>query len=243
VSHRLSRRFGHRPVDPEQRERLIRSVFQRVAPRYDLMNDLMSMGIHRWWKRRFCREADALPGELFVDLAAGTGDIAARLLRTGRDLVLIDPSTEMLKIAQRRLDGRCRYLVGCAESMPLPDASVDVLTISFGIRNATDMEQALREIVRVLKPGGQFRCLEFSEPAGWLKPSYDAWSRWVIPRLGALVSGNPDAYRYLIESIREFPNQQAMAGLIAEAGLVDVGWSDLSFGIAAIHRARKPLAG
>ncbi len=240
MSHRLSQRFGHQPVEPEQRERLIRSVFQRVAPRYDLMNDLMSMGIHRWWKHRFCREADALPGELFVDLAAGTGDIAARLLRPGREMVLIDPSTEMLKIAQRRLGGRCRYLVGSAESMPLPDASVDVLTISFGIRNATDMEQALREIARVLKPGGQFRCLEFSEPAGWLKPSYDAWSRWVIPRLGALVSGNPDAYQYLIESIREFPNQQAMAGLIADAGLVDVEWRNLSFGIAAIHRARRP---
>jgi demethylmenaquinone methyltransferase/2-methoxy-6-polyprenyl-1,4-benzoquinol methylase len=239
MSHRLSRRFGHREVDPEQRERLIRSVFQRVAPRYDLMNDLMSMGIHRWWKHRFCREADALPGRVFVDLAAGTGDIAARLRRPGREMILIDPSAEMLGIARQRLGDGCRYLVGSAEAMPLPDASVDVLTISFGIRNATDMEAALREIARVLRPGGQFRCLEFSEPAAWLKPFYDAWSRWVIPRLGAAVAGHPDAYEYLVESIREFPDQATMARLIGDAGLTTADWSNLSFGIAAIHRATR----
>ncbi len=240
MSHRLSRRFGHRDVDPQQRERLIRSVFQRVAPRYDLMNDLMSMGIHRWWKRRFCREADAAPGNVFVDLAAGTGDIAASLRRPGREVILIDPSTEMLEIARRRLGADCRYLAGSAERIPLPDESVDVLTISFGIRNATDMEQALAEIGRVLKPQGVFLCLEFSEPAAWLKPFYDAWSRWVIPRLGALVSGNPDAYEYLVESIREFPDQREMARLVAAAGFEAVSWSNLSFGIAAVHRARRP---
>ena len=240
MSHRLTRSFGRKRVDPEQRERLIRSVFERVAPRYDLMNDLMSMGIHRWWKGRFCYEVDRQDGDCFVDLAAGTGDIAERLLRPGREVVLVDPSPAMLEVARRRLGDACRYEEGTAEQIPLPDASVDVLAISFGIRNATDIEAALRDIARVLKPGGRFYCLEFSEPAFWLKPFYDAWSRWVIPRLGAAVAGHPDAYEYLVESIREFPAQREMAVLIEQAGLAEVNWSNLSFGIAAIHRAVKP---
>ena len=241
MSHRLTRSFGRKQVDPEQRERLIRSVFERVAPRYDLMNDLMSMGIHRWWKWRFCREVDRQDGRRFVDLAAGTGDIAERLLRSGRELVLVDPSPAMLEVARQRLGDTCRYEEGTAEQIPLPDASVDVLAISFGIRNATDIEAALSDIARVLKPGGRFYCLEFSEPAFWLKPFYDAWSRWVIPRLGAAVAGHPDAYEYLVESIREFPAQREMAALIEQAGLAEVDWSNLSFGIAAIHRAVKPV--
>lgn len=240
MSHRLTRSFGRKRVDPQQREQLIRSVFERVAPRYDLMNDLMSMGIHRLWKRRFCREASRQPGRCFVDLAAGTGDIAEQLGQPGRQVILVDPSQAMLDVARQRLGEGYRYLLGTAEQIPLPDASVDVLTISFGIRNATDIETALQDITRVLKPGGRFYCLEFSEPAYWLKPFYDAWSRWVIPRLGAAVAGHPDAYHYLVESIREFPGQREMAGLIEQAGLADVSWSNLSFGIAAIHRAQKP---
>jgi demethylmenaquinone methyltransferase/2-methoxy-6-polyprenyl-1,4-benzoquinol methylase len=240
MSHRLTRSFGRKRVDPKQREQLIRSVFERVAPRYDLMNDLMSMGIHRLWKRRFCREAGGQPGRCFVDLAAGTGDIAARLMQPGREVTLIDPSRAMLDVARQRLGDGFRYELGTAERIPLADASVDVLTISFGIRNTTDIEAALRDIARVLKPGGCFYCLEFSEPAFWLKPFYDAWSRWVIPRLGAAVAGHPDAYRYLVESIREFPAQKEMAALIEQAGLAQVSWSNLSFGIAAIHRAEKP---
>ena len=238
MSHRLSRRFGHRPVEPEQREQLIRSVFERVAPRYDLMNDLMSMGIHRLWKQRFCRELDRLAGRVFVDLAGGTGDIAGRLIRPGRELLLIDPSRRMMEVAQQRLGEHCHCVAGSAERMPLADESVDVLAISFGIRNATDITAALREIARVLRPGGHFHCLEFSRAAFWLRPFYDAWSRWVIPRLGAAVAGHPDAYRYLVESIREFPAQRELARLIEDAGFEAVEWSNLSFGIAAIHRAR-----
>lgn len=241
MKHRLSNTFGKTRVSSSQREKLVRSVFNRVAARYDLMNDLMSMGVHRLWKLRFCNEVSKVPGQLFVDLAGGTGDIAGSLLGDNRELLLVDPSMEMIKVAQQRLEGRCDYIAATAENIPLHDDSVDVLTISFGIRNATDISGSLQEITRVLKPGGHFYCLEFSTPFAWLRPFYNAWSRMVIPRLGALVAGHPDAYTYLVESIREFPAQQEMLELIQDSGLHEVSYTNLSFGIACIHRAKKPF--
>ncbi len=240
MKHRLSQTFGKNHVSSEQRERLVRSVFNRVAARYDLMNDLMSMGVHRWWKWRFCHQLKDLPGLRYVDLAGGTGDIANSLINGQREMLIIDPSLAMMQVAKRRLEATCNYIAAPAEALPLADNSVDVLTISFGIRNTTDINQALQEITRVLKPGGHFYCLEFSTPQAWLRPFYDAWSRIVIPRLGALVAGHPDAYRYLIESIRQFPDQREMAELIRASGLQQVRWRNLSFGIACIHQARKP---
>ncbi len=239
MTHRLSKTFGKSRVTTEQREELVRSIFNRVAGRYDLMNDLMSMGIHRVWKHRFCKEVNDSPGQVFVDLAGGTGDIASAMINDQREVIIIDPSVEMMRIAEKRLGNACRYLAASAEDIPLPDNSVDVLTISFGIRNATDISKSLQEIARVLKPGGHFYCLEFSTPYAWLRPFYNAWSRIVIPRLGALVAGHPDAYTYLIESIREFPAQQEMADMITSAGLSNVTYSNLSFGIACIHRGIK----
>lgn len=237
--HRLSRTFGQNKVSPEQREQLIRSVFNRVAGRYDLMNDLMSMGVHRVWKWRFCREVNKNEGQVFVDLAGGTGDIARTLINENRDVSIVDPSEEMMHVAEQRLGKHCRYITAAAENIPLDNDSVDALTISFGIRNTTDIARSLQEITRVLKPGGRFYCLEFSTPYTWLRPFYDAWSRTVIPRLGALVAGHPDAYTYLIESIREFPAQQEMAGMMRQAGLTNVSYSNMSFGIACIHRGEK----
>jgi demethylmenaquinone methyltransferase/2-methoxy-6-polyprenyl-1,4-benzoquinol methylase len=241
MKHRLSETFGKKSVSTEEREKLVRSVFSRVAGRYDLMNDMMSMGIHRVWKWRFTREIDKAPGKHFIDLAGGTGDIAKALLQEGRNVVIIDPSIEMMQVAAKRLGNQCKAVAAPAEKMPLDDNSIDVLTISFGIRNATDIAKSLQEIARVLKPGGRFYCLEFSTPQAWLRPFYDAWSRTVIPRLGAMVAGHPDAYTYLIESIREFPDQEEMAGMIRSTGLADVSYSNLSFGIACIHRGQKPL--
>ena len=239
MTHRLSKTFGKSRVTTEQREKLVRSIFNRVAGRYDLMNDLMSMGIHRVWKHRFCKEINKASGKVFVDLAGGTGDIASTMINDHREVTIIDPSIEMMRIAETRLGNSCRYLAATAEDIPLPDNSVDVLTISFGIRNATDISKSLQEISRVLKPGGHFYCLEFSTPYAWLRPFYNTWSRIVIPRLGALIAGHPDAYTYLIESIREFPAQQEMAEMITSAGLNEVSYSNLSFGIACIHRASK----
>jgi demethylmenaquinone methyltransferase/2-methoxy-6-polyprenyl-1,4-benzoquinol methylase len=235
----LSNTFGESKVSIEEREKLIRSVFNRVASRYDLMNDLMSMGIHRFWKWIFCREVNKAQGHTFVDLAGGTGDIAGALIDNRREILLVDPSKAMMKVAEKRFGNACRYITATAESLPFEDNSVDVLTISFGIRNATDIEQSLREITRVLKPGGLFYCLEFSTPHAWLRPLYNAWSRIVIPRLGAAVAGHSDAYSYLIESIRAFPAQEEMAEIIRATGLKHVSYRNLTFGIACIHRAVK----
>ena len=245
MKHRLSNTFGESKVSLEERKKLVRSVFNRVAGRYDLMNDLMSMGVHRFWKWLFCREvnktkAQAATEQVFVDLAGGTGDIAKALIDGHRKVLLLDPSEAMMSVAEKRLGNSCRYITAAAEDIPLEDDSVDVLTISFGIRNTTDIKKSLQEITRVLKPGGHFYCLEFSRPYAWLRPFYDAWSRIVIPRLGAAVAGHPDAYTYLVESIREFPAQEEMAEIIRTAGLVNVSYSNMTFGIACIHRGEKP---
>ncbi|MCK4865347.1 MAG: ubiquinone/menaquinone biosynthesis methyltransferase, partial [Gammaproteobacteria bacterium] len=173
--------------------------------------------------------------------AGGTGDIAKAMIDGHRKVLLLDPSEEMMSVAESRLGNACSYITAAAEDIPLEDNSVDVLTISFGIRNTTDIKKSLQEITRVLKPGGHFYCLEFSTPYAWLRPFYDLWSRTVIPRLGALVAGNPDAYTYLIESIREFPAQEEMAEMIRSAGLDNVSYSNMTFGIACIHRGGKPL--
>ena len=225
--------FGPWRVTPAERRRRIRRVFSAVAPRYDLMNDLMSLGIHRWWKRRLVRQCAEHTG-LLVDLAGGTGDVASLLRGPDRHVVVCDPSTAMMMVGQQRFPD-IEWLSGEAEHLPLATGSVDLLTISFGIRNVTSLHRALQEIRRVLKPGGRFVCLEFSRPVAWLAPFYDLYSRLVIPRLGAWVAGEPDAYAYLIESIRRFPAQREFAALLAEAGFVDVRWQNLSFGIACLH--------
>lgn len=244
MKHRLSNTFGQNRVSLEEREKLVRSVFNRVAGRYDLMNDLMSMGIHRFWKWRFCRDINKAMdktsvNQVFVDLAGGTGDITKALIDGKRKVLLLDPSKEMMRMAEKHLGSNCSYITATAENIPLKDGSVDVLTISFGIRNVTNITKSLHEIARVLKPGGLFYCLEFSTPQAWLRPFYDAWSRTVIPRLGVAVAGHPDAYTYLIESIREFPAQEEMAEMIRTAGLDNVTYNNMSFGIACIHRGQK----
>ena len=239
----LARSFGTSNVTTDERRRLIRRTFAQVAHRYDLMNDLMSMGIHRLWKSAFVALTNARPGEIAVDLAGGTGDTAVALAATGASVLVVDPSPEMMRSGQTRPGAqRIGWIAAEAECLPFADSSIDLLTISFGIRNATRIDHALREIARVLKPGGRFYCLEFSTPAPWLRPLYGLWSRTVIPVLGTVVSGRREAYRYLIESIRRFPEQAEFADIIAASGLVDVGWRNYSFGIAAVHSARKPAA-
>lgn len=230
--------FGFERVDGEERRARIRRVFDAVAPRYDLMNDLMSMGIHRLWKRRLVFEVRSMAG-CVVDLAGGTGDVARLLQRADREVTVIDPSEAMMAVGRQRPGmAALHWRMAEAEALPLADASVDLVTLSFGLRNATRVAAALAEVRRVLAPGGMFACLEFSRPARWLAPAYDLYSRWVIPALGASVAGRPEAYRYLVESIRRFPDQRGLAALMAEAGFEQVHWHDLSFGIAAIHLGR-----
>ena len=238
----LSKSFGYARVDAHERERRIRHVFEAVAPRYDLMNDLMSLGIHRLWKRTFARMAAPRAGQRIVDLAGGTGVVAALLAGPDRAVTVIDPSEAMMAAGWRRGLAHVRWQPGSAERLPLADASVDTITIAFGIRNVTHLDEALAEARRVLVPGGRFLCLEFSTPRRWLKPLYDAFSCTVIPRLGALIAGTPQAYTYLVESIRRFPSQAEFAGHLRRAGFDEVHWRDLSFGIACIHVGRRPAA-
>lgn len=238
----IDRSFGKESVSSDERRARIRRVFDAVAPRYDLMNDLMSFGIHRLWKRKLARRVAGILGQV-VDLAGGTGDVARLLLAPGRQVLVCDPSLAMMQAGQKRAAGdQLQWMLGEAEHLPLPNASVDLLSISFGLRNTTQLLPALLEIKRVLKPGGRFVCLEFSRPAFWLAPFYDLYSFWVIPRLGAAVAGEPQAYQYLVESIRLFPDQQGFAQLLHQAGFSDVQWENVSFGIACLHFASRPHA-
>lgn len=236
----LSRTFGNQHVAEDERTRLIRRVFTSVAPRYDLMNDLMSMGIHRLWKRRLAREADAQRGQIVVDLAGGTGDVAALMAQNGAEVMVCDPSLAMMSQGRERKLSGVKWLAGAGERIPLADNTVDTMTIAFGIRNVTCLEGALKEALRVLKPGGRFLCLEFSRPWAPIKPFYDLFSFAVIPRLGAWVARDPEAYTYLVESIRRFPDQKEMQRIMEQSGFSAVHYRNLSLGIACLHRGSKP---
>lgn len=233
-----STRFEQNPQAQKSHQLEVRAMFDLVAPRYDLMNDVMSMGIHRLWKRRCIRLLAPRNNELVVDLAGGTGDLAAAISKCGAQTIVCDPCVSMMT-ETRQKSARIKWLAGFGESIPLADNSIDALTIAFGLRNMSDPKQGLNEIYRILKPGGRFLCLEFSHAASWLKPIYDAYSNYIIPHLGALIAGEKTAYKYLIESIREFPDQLALARLLEEAGFKQVHYQNLAFGIAAIHMGHK----
>jgi demethylmenaquinone methyltransferase/2-methoxy-6-polyprenyl-1,4-benzoquinol methylase len=234
--------FGFREVPVAEKKPLVRAVFESVAPRYDLMNDLMSLGVHRVWKRIFVGALGPRPGLRLLDLAGGTGDIAFGWLREGGGpAILSDINPAMLGVGRDRALKRgiaadLSPLVADAERLPLPDAVVDRVSIAFGLRNCTDKQAVLNEARRVLRPGGRFFCLEFSRvTVAALRPIYDAWSFSVLPRLGQRVAGDAESYRYLAESIRMFPDQETLAGMLAAAGLARVRVQNLSGGIAAIH--------
>jgi demethylmenaquinone methyltransferase/2-methoxy-6-polyprenyl-1,4-benzoquinol methylase len=234
--------FGFRQVPAGEKKRLVREVFDSVAPRYDVMNDLMSLGVHRLWKRVFVSALDPRPGRTLLDLAGGTGDISFGWLAAGGGpAILSDINAAMLGVGrdralQRGFAAGLTFLNADAERLPLPDRAVDTVSIAFGLRNCTDKDAVLAEARRVLKPGGRFHCLEFSAVrVAALVPLYDAWSFRVLPRLGRMVAGDAESYQYLAESIRTFPDQETLAAMMAAAGLERVTVRNLSGGIAAIH--------
>lgn len=237
--------FGYREVSVEEKTRLVGRVFSSVADRYDLMNDLMSVGIHRLWKRHFVAGCGLRPGQKVLDLAGGTGDIAdlvRRRVQPGGAVYVADINRAMLEAGRRRMDdrgiGHCfEWLQANGEALPLIDRSLDHLTIAFGLRNITDKATALAEMYRVLKPGGRVHILEFSHVGPKpLARAYDLWSFAVLPRLGELVAKDRESYQYLAESIRRFPDQQTLADMLTDTGFERVRFENLTGGIAAIHR-------
>jgi demethylmenaquinone methyltransferase / 2-methoxy-6-polyprenyl-1,4-benzoquinol methylase len=237
--------FGEEKVADSARRQLVRDLFDRLAPRYDLMNDLMSMGLHRLWKRRTVAVAAMAARRVngpVMDLAGGTGDLAQALARQlpGRLVVDIDGSPGMAAEAAKRGDAGFAIGVAVAEHLPLADAALATVSLSFGLRNMTDPQGALREVHRVLKPEGTLILLEFSKPYRWFAPLYDAYSRFVIPTLGAIVARDRRAYRYLIESIRLFPGADSMSEELRRAGFEVAKVRRFMLGVAALHVAVKP---
>ena len=238
--------FGFREVPREEKASMVRQVFDSVAPKYDVMNDLMSLGLHRVWKQAFVSAIGAGPGDTLLDLAAGTGDVAfaARQRGAGR-VILADINAAMLGVGQGRalqkgLASGLSFVCCDAEKLPFPSASVEKVSMAFGLRNCTDKDAVLREGFRVLRPGGRMHVLEFSRlEIDALRPLYDAWSFKALPAIGARIAKDAESYQYLAESIRMFPDQPTLAAMFEGAGFERVSWRNLSGGVVAIHTGWK----
>jgi demethylmenaquinone methyltransferase/2-methoxy-6-polyprenyl-1,4-benzoquinol methylase len=237
--------FGYAEVPREEKSRRVREVFDSVAGKYDLMNDLMSAGVHRLWKRYALSQTGLRPGQVALDVAGGTGDLSAGMAgQVGESglVVLSDINAAMLEVGRDRLLDRglmrnVRFSLANAECLPFADDSFDCVTIGFGLRNVTDKPAALASMRRVLKPGGRLLVLEFSKPVvPGLKPVYDLYSFSVLPWLGARIAADAGSYRYLAESIRRFPDQDTLLGMMRDAGLEDCSYHNLSGGIVALHK-------
>ncbi|AMY68064.1 bifunctional demethylmenaquinone methyltransferase/2-methoxy-6-polyprenyl-1,4-benzoquinol methylase UbiE [Frigidibacter mobilis] len=239
--------FGFQTVNEGEKAGMVHGVFSRVASKYDIMNDVMSAGIHRVWKDAMMDWLAPRPGQRLLDVAGGTGDVAFRFLRRapGATATVCDMTESMLVEGQKRaeaesLAGQLDWVVGDAMALPFADASFDVYTISFGIRNVTRVQDALAEAFRVLRPGGRLMVLEFSQlPNPALQWAYDRYSFNVIPVMGQVIAGDRDSYQYLVESIRKFPDQESFAAMIRQAGFGQVKYRNLTMGVAALHSGWK----
>lgn len=240
--------FGYKQVAKTEKQSLVANVFNSVAQKYDVMNDLMSFGIHRLWKRYTIDCSGVRTGMKVLDIAGGTGDLTAQFSRrvgpTG-EVVLADINDAMLevgrdKLRNRGIVGNVRYVQANAEELPFADDSFDIITIAFGLRNVTDKQKALESMFRVLKPGGRLLVLEFSKPVQpLLNQAYDFYSFNVLPKMGQLVAGDADSYQYLAESIRMHPDQETLRGMMEKAGYDQVTYDNLTGGIVAMHRGFK----
>lgn len=241
--------FGFQSASPQDRTRRVQDVFTSVAGKYDLMNDLMSLGIHRYWKSSFVSHLPITACDKILDVAGGTGDIAFKILESYPHLAphvtICDLTPNMLHVGQDRALNRgilknLDWVCGNAEDLPFPDNSFDIYTISFGMRNVTNLAKALTEAFRVLRPGGRFLCLEFSKiDSPLLEKIYDRYSFDILPKLGELVASDRASYQYLVESIRKFPDQTDFADLLKNAGFVNVDWKNFLNGVSCIHSALK----
>ena len=250
-----STQFGERDVEPDEKTALVRGVFDSVADQYDVMNDLMSGGIHRLWKNHLIRRIRPKAGLSYLDVAGGTGDIAFRIhdkiqsrvqnTEKNTNITLCDLNWDMLRVGRdRAIDkgniDKFQWVTGNAECLPVPDSSIDVYTIAFGLRNVTRIDDGLKEALRVLKPGGRFYCLEFSHVEDpLLSKIYDGFSYNIIPKMGQMVAKDKDSYQYLVESIRKFPTQENLKERMAAIGFAQCSYENLTFGVSAIHHGLK----
>ncbi|WP_099075202.1 bifunctional demethylmenaquinone methyltransferase/2-methoxy-6-polyprenyl-1,4-benzoquinol methylase UbiE [Proteus alimentorum] len=240
--------FGFQTVDKDDKQTMVARVFHSVASKYDLMNDLMSFGIHRIWKRYTIEASGVRRNQRVLDLAGGTGDLTAkfsRLVGENGEVVLADINDSMLKMGREKLRdhgivGNVNYVQANAEELPFPDNHFDCITISFGLRNVTDKAKALRSMFRVLKPGGRLLVLEFSKPVlDPLSKIYDAYSFHILPKIGQVIVNDAESYRYLTESIRMHPDQETLKGMMEEAGFDQVTYTNMTGGIVALHKGFK----
>jgi demethylmenaquinone methyltransferase/2-methoxy-6-polyprenyl-1,4-benzoquinol methylase len=239
--------FGYREVPVTEKARHVADVFHSVAGKYDVMNDLMSMGIHRLWKWFTINNSGVRRGARVLDIAGGTGDLTrkfSQLVGDSGKVVLADINASMLNVGRDRLIddgvvGNVEFVQANAESLPFPDNSFDCITIAFGLRNVTDKDKALASMFRVLKPGGQLMVLEFSKPADWLAKVYDAYSFHLLPKIGKVITGDEDSYRYLAESIRMHPDQDTLKQMMVDVGFERCDYHNMTAGIVALHRGYK----
>lgn len=239
--------FGFDKVEEDRKVEKVKAVFDSVASKYDLLNDLLSLGLHRVWKARCIRATETKQGQKVLDIASGTCDLAIALAkRAGAgNVIATDINHEMLSVGAARMKAAgvpCPAVEADAEALPFDDGSFDVVTVSFGIRNMTHKDRALKEMFRVLKPGGRLLVLEFSRCDDWFKPVYDFYSFKFMPWLGGVVAGDAASYKYLAESIRKHPDQPTFAGMMKDAGFDNVSWKNQTFGICALHIGFKPQA-
>ncbi len=247
MDNKKTTHFGYQEVPVEDKVQRVAGVFHSVADKYDLMNDLMSMGVHRLWKRFTVHASGVKRGSKVLDIAGGTGDLTlkfSKLVGSTGQVVLADINASMLNVGRDRLTDsgivdNIDYVQANAESLPFPDNSFDCITIAFGLRNVTDKDAALCSMYRVLKPGGRLLILEFSKPADWLAPIYDNYSFKLLPKIGKLVSNDEDSYRYLAESIRMHPDQETMKSMMVKAGFERCDYHNMSAGIVALHSGYK----
>jgi demethylmenaquinone methyltransferase/2-methoxy-6-polyprenyl-1,4-benzoquinol methylase len=247
VEDKKTTHFGYKEVPVDDKKQHVADVFHSVASKYDLMNDLMSMGIHRLWKKFTIDKSGVRRGYKVLDIAGGTGDLTKQFSKkvgaTGH-VILADINDSMLNVGRDRLtdqgiSGNVSYVQANAECLPFPDNSFDIITIAFGLRNVTDKDAALRSMQRILKPGGQLFVLEFSKPADWFSPIYDTYSFKVLPKLGQLFTQDADSYQYLAESIRMHPDQETLKSMMEDAGLERCDYHNMSAGIVALHSGYK----
>lgn len=243
-----STHFGYKTVEAEKKADLVADVFHSVAAKYDIMNDVMSFGIHRMWKRFTIESAGARPGMKVLDLAGGTGDLTAKfshIVGNKGQVTLADINDSMLKVGREKLRnrgvvGNVNYVQANAEALPFPDNHFDIITIAFGLRNVTDKDSAIRSMLRVLKPGGKLLVLEFSKPQhDIMRKIYDLYSFKILPKMGDIITKDAGSYEYLAESIRMHPDQETLKGMMVDAGFEQVEYTNMTDGIVALHKGYK----